>query len=79
MPHLQVENNTAMTKFPTNFVEMVCHLSHHFSLEKQKITRNKDILDKGYFICITNIYKRTKFADILFITQQFLHVIRDNW
>ena len=32
-----LENNTAKGKFPTNYVEMVGHLSHYFSLEKKKI------------------------------------------
>ena len=50
---------------------MVCHLSHHFALEKQTIYLDNHFLDKSYFICITNIFKRTKCTDVLLLPNQF--------
>ena len=70
MPHLQLENNTVKGKFPTNYVEMVGHLSHYFSLGTKK-----DLPGIKIFLIKVNL------SVLLtpFITQQLFHIIRNNW
>ena len=43
-----------------------------FPWKNKRFTRNKDIFDKILFICITNIFKRTKCTDVLFLRNSFL-------